>query len=211
MHLVSLLLHLRLEHPVFLISARKAWSTTDNDLSRSWMIFFDDNVFDSWWGYCFPRFRIQTSDEQYKVAFNDELDAFKTRIRRRAKEKMEEALEETEIEEREKRLGPGGLDPLEVLETLPEAMRKCFEEQDIPQLKKVTMEMETREFKKHMRRYDILHICWANDILHICPLFPLLKEFFIIFHACIFRCIAAGLWVPGPGDNWGQWRWHACE
>ena len=67
--------------------------------------------------------RIQVADPEYKKAFDDELVAFKDRIRRRAQEKIEEQLEEARREEEEDRLarlGPGGLDPLEVYETLPD-------------------------------------------------------------------------------------------
>lgn len=66
--------------------------------------------------------RIQIADGEYKKAFIDELAAFKQRIRTRAKEKIEEQMEEIrkeQEEEREARLGPGGLDPAEVFETLP--------------------------------------------------------------------------------------------
>ena len=73
--------------------------------------------------------RIQVADPEYKKAFNDELDAFKQRIRTRAKQKVQEQMEEMEEEERQQRLGPGGLDPAEVFETLPEVLQKCFESQ----------------------------------------------------------------------------------
>ncbi|CAG0886055.1 unnamed protein product [Cyprideis torosa] len=95
--------------------------------------------------------RIQTSDELYKEGFKEELDAFKARIRRRAKEKLEEALAEAEEEEKKARLGPGGLDPVEVMESLPEKMRECFEKQDIPLLQKTIMEMDIKEAKYHMK------------------------------------------------------------
>ena len=78
-------------------------------------------------GYCililYLFFRIQIADADYKKAFDDELQAFKDRIRRRALEKIEEQLEEARREEEEERLarlGPGGLDPVEVFETLPD-------------------------------------------------------------------------------------------
>lgn len=57
---------------------------------------------------------------EYRKGFEDELAAFKERIRRRAKEKLEAAIAEVEEEEKSKRLGPGGLDPVEVFETLPQ-------------------------------------------------------------------------------------------
>lgn len=71
----------------------------------------------------------QTADQQYQEAFNDELESFKERVRGRAKIRIEKAMKEYEEEERQKRLGPGGLDPVEVYETLPqvqEAPRHCF-------------------------------------------------------------------------------------
>lgn len=101
--------------------------------------------------------RIQVADLEYKKHFDLEVESFKERIKKRALEKIEEALAEQEVrtffvefcfngqflianrcsiahsnlmefkndgnfqeEERQARLGPGGLDPVEVFETLPE-------------------------------------------------------------------------------------------
>ena len=64
--------------------------------------------------------RIQKADAEYLQGFEEELLAFKDRIQRRAKEKMEAAIAEAEEEEKSKRLGPGGLDPVDVFETLPQ-------------------------------------------------------------------------------------------
>lgn len=83
-------------------------------------------------------------------------------------------MEEIELEEKEKRLGPGGLDPADVFETLPDRMKECFENRDIEALKavskyyfvkrqvnmpyyfsifvKVIAEMEEEEAKYHMKR-----------------------------------------------------------
>lgn len=66
--------------------------------------------------------RIQTADIEYRRQFDDEIKAFISRIEKRSKEKIAEAIkEQQEEEERERleRLGPGGLDPAEVFETLP--------------------------------------------------------------------------------------------
>lgn len=60
------------------------------------------------------------AEPEYKSSFDDELHQFKERIRKRSAEKLEEALREAEEEERKARLGPGGLDPVEVYESLPE-------------------------------------------------------------------------------------------
>lgn len=64
--------------------------------------------------------RIQVADAEYKRHFDDEVASFKARITKRAAEKIEDALAEQEEEERKERLGPGGLDPVEVFESLPE-------------------------------------------------------------------------------------------
>ena len=53
-------------------------------------------------------------------AFEDELSGFISRVEGRAKARIDEAVKEAEEEEKEKRLGPGGLDPVEVIETLPQ-------------------------------------------------------------------------------------------
>merc|ERR1712018_203006 len=65
--------------------------------------------------------KIQIADLEYRKAFDDELEAFKDRIRKRAIEKLKEQIEEAKKEEeieRQGRLGPGGLDPVEVFESL---------------------------------------------------------------------------------------------
>lgn len=69
--------------------------------------------------------RIQVAEVEYKSHFDSEVKAFKERITKRAAEKIEEAIAEQEEEERKARLGPGGLDPVEVFETLPEVSYDC--------------------------------------------------------------------------------------
>lgn len=64
--------------------------------------------------------RIQVAEIEYRSHFDSEVKAFKDRIRKRAQEKIDEAIAEAEEEERKARLGPGGLDPVEVFESLPE-------------------------------------------------------------------------------------------
>lgn len=64
--------------------------------------------------------RIQVADIEYKRQFEDEIKAFILRIEKRAKEKIEAAIKEQEEEERQARLGPGGLDPEEIFPTLPQ-------------------------------------------------------------------------------------------
>lgn len=64
--------------------------------------------------------RVQVADAEYKAHFNNEVVAFKERICKRAEEKIQEAIAEQEEEDRKARLGPGGLDPVEVFESLPD-------------------------------------------------------------------------------------------
>merc|ERR1719278_2146199 len=92
--------------------------------------------------------KIQVADQDYRDAFYSELDAFKLRIVKRAKEKIEEAMEE----ERKERLGPGGLDPADVFESLPDSMKNCFESQDIAMLQQVIKELPEEEARYHMKR-----------------------------------------------------------
>lgn len=103
---------------------------------------------------CFRQFfaKIKTADQQYQDAFNDELESFKERVRGRAKIRIEKAMKEYEEEERQKRLGPGGLDPVEVYESLPPEMQKCFDDKDIQMLKDVISKMDPTEAKIHMKR-----------------------------------------------------------
>lgn len=96
--------------------------------------------------------RIKLGEKQYSDAFNDELDAFRARIQARAKARIEEAMKEYEEEERQKRLGPGGLDPVEVMESLPECLQKCFETQDIALLQQTVSEMPQEEAAYHIQR-----------------------------------------------------------
>lgn len=96
--------------------------------------------------------RIQTADQHYIDAFNDEIEAFKGRIRQRAKVRIEAAMKQVEEQEKQSRLGPGGLDPLEVIETLPQDMKECFETQDIDKLKEVIASMDEKDAKYHLKR-----------------------------------------------------------
>lgn len=103
---------------------------------------------------CFRQFfaKIKTADQQYQDAFNDELESFKERVRGRAKIRIEKAMKEYEEEEKQKRLGPGGLDPVDVYESLPAEMQKCFDEKDIQMLQDVISKMDPTEAKAHMKK-----------------------------------------------------------
>ncbi|EPB67222.1 Cdc37 Hsp90 binding domain protein, partial [Ancylostoma ceylanicum] len=100
----------------------------------------------------FKKFR--AADPQYLKLYTDEVAAFEDRLRRRAKEKRDAALAEYEAEEKEKRIAaaPGGLDPQEVYESLPEEMRAAFDSQDVSKLQEVAMSMDREVFSYHFQR-----------------------------------------------------------
>lgn len=64
--------------------------------------------------------KIQDCVPEYKADFEKEITDFIARIKKRAEEKIQEAVAEQEEEDRKERLGPGGLDPAEVFDELPE-------------------------------------------------------------------------------------------
>ncbi|XP_026735667.1 hsp90 co-chaperone Cdc37 [Trichoplusia ni] len=96
--------------------------------------------------------KIQIAEKTYKDSFDDELEQFKARIKKRAAEKINEAIREQEEEERKARLGPGGLDPVEVYEELPDELKKCFDAQDVPLLQATIAKMPEQEAIYYMKR-----------------------------------------------------------
>ena len=86
---------------------------------------------------------------------------FVVKIIKRAVVKKAEIDEQRRAEEgatdlhevpREERLGPGGLDPLEVIETLPAVIVAAFESRDVEQLKDALLTMEPKDAEYHMKR-----------------------------------------------------------
>jgi cell division cycle protein 37 len=62
--------------------------------------------------------------------------------------------EDTALEDvpREERLGPGGLDPVEVFESLPTAMQEAFESGSIDKLREYVNGLPMEDAKRHMKR-----------------------------------------------------------
>lgn len=96
--------------------------------------------------------KMQISNKEYKEGFYDELNAFKGRIKKRAAEKIAAAMKEAEEEERQKRIGPGGLDPVEVFEALPDELKQCFESQNIELLQETLLKMKKEDAEYYMDR-----------------------------------------------------------
>lgn len=88
------------------------------------------------------------------------LENFVQNLIKRAVVKRKEMDEERAREEgvdlkdipKEERLGPGGLDPVEVFESLPASMQEAFESRDTEKLKKALLEMSPQEAEEHMKR-----------------------------------------------------------
>ena len=49
-------------------------------------------------------------------------------------------------------MGPGGLHPQEVFDSLPEEMQDCFASQDIPKLQKLIEAMDPEKASYHLKR-----------------------------------------------------------
>ena len=96
--------------------------------------------------------------------FMDAVSNFVDKVRQRAIVKKKEIDDDHKRERaeagdvdldslpKEERLGPGGLDPVEVFETLPETMQKAFEGRDTEMLKQALMELTEEEATVHMDR-----------------------------------------------------------
>ncbi|XP_022594086.1 hsp90 co-chaperone Cdc37-like isoform X3 [Seriola dumerili] len=108
---------------------------------------------------CFRQFfsKIKTADKPYQDAFDRELELLKERVRSCAQIRMEDAMKEVEEEERQKRLGPGGLDPVEVYESLPKILKSVFAQsidaRDVnTQLSRMDSALCTRKYKGALTR-----------------------------------------------------------
>lgn len=106
--------------------------------------------------------RIKSAEKQYTDAFKEELEGFISRVELRAKVRIEEAVRQTEEEEKRKRLGPGGLDPVEVMETLPKELKDCFETRNVALLQGVIQKLPKDEAAYHMQRC-VASGLWVTD------------------------------------------------
>ena len=91
------------------------------------------------------------SEPEHLAGFKSSVTDFVERIVKRSVEKRQEMDAEGEYEE-DDQLGPGGLNPYEVLKSLPKTLRDAFESQDIGRLHKVLGEMDVGEAKRLMKQ-----------------------------------------------------------
>lgn len=99
--------------------------------------------------------RLQQRD--HLEEFVQAVQAFQEKIVQRAvvkKQEMDAQQESHDLADIpvEQRLGPGGLDPLEVIETLPQEMVEAFESRDVDKLKEVLSKMSPEDAEYHMKR-----------------------------------------------------------
>merc|ERR1719379_321010 len=117
-----------------------------------------------------PRFFEKFTPGHAQAAFEEGVTHFMQQIAKRAiDKKAEEAAAAEEAEEAgeqegeavslveamyqmtpDERMGPGGLDPVEVFESLPEELQECFRSSDVERLKQVSKTMV--DFDKHFKR-----------------------------------------------------------
>lgn len=105
-----------------------------------------------------PFFR-RISEPAHFQAFKQAVDQFIVKIQERAVVKRREMdRERREDERRQMRennkdvpLGPGGLNPYEVLDMLPDPLREVFESESVEELQRVLSTMPAKEAKKWMK------------------------------------------------------------
>lgn len=105
-------------------------------------------------------FFMRIGEKEYLQGFMTAVEDFIKRIAKRAIEKRKEMdaerAEEAPVayagEDTPHALGPGGLDPFEVLKSLPKELREAFESQDIERLQTVLQTMDPVLAKKSMKR-----------------------------------------------------------
>eukprot|EP00470_Lotharella_oceanica_P000835 CAMPEP_0170168302 /NCGR_PEP_ID=MMETSP0040_2-20121228/1399_1 /TAXON_ID=641309 /ORGANISM="Lotharella oceanica, Strain CCMP622" /LENGTH=333 /DNA_ID=CAMNT_0010406529 /DNA_START=234 /DNA_END=1235 /DNA_ORIENTATION=- len=107
-------------------------------------------------------------DSEKMAGLQEEVASFAEKIKARAKVKLEEQAKEREGKQtfigedgkeyeyveltKEERLGPGGLDPIEVLQSLPKPLQEAFEKKDMEMLQRAIAALPIEEAKRHMDR-----------------------------------------------------------
>ncbi|XP_057700067.1 hsp90 co-chaperone Cdc37-like isoform X1 [Corythoichthys intestinalis] len=103
---------------------------------------------------CFRQFfsSMKSADRSARDALERELELLKERVQSCARMRMEEAREDLEEEEKLKRLGPGGLDPVEVYKSLPKDIQRSFDEKNVEMLHEAINKLHPDEGKYHLSR-----------------------------------------------------------
>jgi len=123
-----------------------------------------------------PRFFEKFEKDSSRAAFEEGVQHFKNQLIQRAVvKKQEQEAEEKAAQEaaaaegqeelqpvslveamhsmsKEERMGPGGLDPVEVFAALPEELQECFKSGDVEKLKEAAKSMPPGEFEGHFQK-----------------------------------------------------------
>lgn len=97
-------------------------------------------------------------EKEYQSNFQTAVEDFIQKVQKRAVDKRKEMDADREGDEYEyegedpEAVGPGGLNPFQVLKQLPKVMREAFESQDIGRLQKVLSEMNPADAKHWMKQ-----------------------------------------------------------
>lgn len=97
-----------------------------------------------------PVFQRLMDSEPTKASFDESVKMFVDRVEKRSVEKKKEM----DAEAAQNEPGPGGLDPIEVLHTLPEEMQAAFKAQDIQRLQAAIESLDEDEAKYHLKRCE---------------------------------------------------------
>lgn len=153
--------------------------------------------------------RIQVADAEYRKHFDDEVASFKDRIKKRAEQKVQDAVAEQEEEDRQARLGPGGLDPVEVFDSLPEVSLVGDHHVNIGDWiasfahftsKYLEFWVQTKKYWKNsdFRPFQELQQCFeSRNIALLQESIGKMPEEEAKYH--MKRCVESGLWVPEGG------------
>ena len=102
-----------------------------------------------------PFFSRLANDAPVAAEYESSCEALYSKLLERAAEKRREreaAEAEAQPLSREERLGPGGLDPVEVFEALPEELQKAYEAKDTEALRAFINSVPVAEAKDIMRK-----------------------------------------------------------
>ncbi|XP_006883355.1 PREDICTED: hsp90 co-chaperone Cdc37-like [Elephantulus edwardii] len=75
---------------------------------------------------------------------------FREHVRGCVKLCIEKAMKKYEEEQLKKRIGPGGLDPVEIYESFPGELPKCFDVKDVQVLQDAISKMDLADTKHHV-------------------------------------------------------------
>lgn len=105
-----------------------------------------------------PLFKKMEYNREVAEGFNDHLEKYIAHVKTRAEVKKQEIADAAEEDgeyvtlKKGEQVGPGGLDPAEVFETLPQVLQEAFGERDIEALKAALHSLSTEDAEYHMKR-----------------------------------------------------------